>query len=87
MKIKYLITYILIFMSMSVFGFSEPIVSKINRIQHELLIIGRVISSISLLSIIILFILGKPQWKWGLSVLIGTTLLAGFTQIFNWINS
>jgi hypothetical protein len=67
------------------FAFSQPLVHKIEQAQQQLLIIGKSLVGVSAIVAILLFIFGKPQWKWFLYILLGGTLLTGIQPIIRWI--
>lgn len=80
-----LLILINLLMPTEIYSFSEPVVRKAAQAQQELINIGRVVSTLSLLIIIILFIIGKPQWKWFIYVFVGAVLLSGFGHVSAWL--
>jgi len=63
----------------------DPIVRKLTQIQKSLLTVGKSITAISIIVVILLFILGKPQWKWAANIMLGGVMLVSSNSIISWI--
>ena len=81
----FLISILLMLMVSDAYAFSEPLVRKVAQLQRELISIGRALAALSLVTIVILFMMGKPQWKWFMYVFGGAIILSGFTHVTNWM--
>lgn len=68
-------------------AFSQPIIKKANQIQDQLIAIGKAVTGISIVVLILLLLAGRPQWKKAMYVTMGGTLLVSSNQLVHWLFS
>lgn len=64
---------------------AQPILKATQKITSAGLKIGKAIASISFLGFILMLIMGKPQWKWAAYIMLGGSVLTGFSNVVNWV--
>ncbi len=68
------------------FAFADPIVRKAHDAQRNLIQIGKVVTALSFVFAIIMFVMGKPQWKWFGYIIVGGTALTSVDPLLRWIS-
>ena len=67
-------------------AFAEPIIRKVNDAQRNLIRIGKVITALSFVISLIMFVLGQPQWKWCGYIIVGGAILTSIDPVLRWIS-
>lgn len=64
---------------------AQPILQTTKKLTNAGLKIGKGIATVSFLITIILFIIGRPQWKWSITIMVGAGFLSAFQPVVSWI--
>lgn len=83
---KFMSLYLCLINPIAVYAnFDAPLLQKLSQLQSSLISIGKSITALAVIAVIVCLILGKPQWKWAMYIIAGGALLMSSGSIVRWI--